>query len=135
MQHCRNEFPGQPHRGRGPANWTAFPTGYTTPASWLTIGPAAGVSQPDGLAGPAEIGVTPNATGLAPGLYGGLVEVRSDRGPSPQHVVGMLSVLPPGSTPRTVVEPGGLHEVKIVVRFWIVGVFFAMMGIATLRFS
>ena len=30
---------------------------------------------------------------------------------------------------------GGLHEAKIVVRFWIVGAFFAMMGIATLRFS
>lgn len=29
---------------------------------------------------------------------------------------------------------GGLHEVKIVVRFWIVALLFAMLGVATLRF-
>ncbi len=95
------------NRGFGQGSWTVRTREITGP-NWLSLTPSAGVSRPDGQGEPNSFTLTPNTTGLSPGEYEALIEVRSSAGPSPNLVTAALRVLPASQSVRRSVNPGGL---------------------------
>jgi len=95
------------NRGFGQGSWTVRTREISGP-NWLSLSPSAGVSRPDGQGEPNSFTLAPNTTGLAPGEYEALIEVRSSSGPSPNLVTAALRVLPSSQSVRRLVDPGGL---------------------------
>lgn len=96
------------NRGLGQGSWTVRTRELSGGPNWLALSPSAGVSRPDGQGEPRSFTLTPNTTGLAPGEYEALVEVRSSAGPTPNLVTAALRVLPSSQSVRRTVSPGGL---------------------------
>ena len=78
--------------GNAPLNFTA-----TSPGSWITLSPQSGAT-------PASVLVTANPTGLAPGTYGGTINVTA-AGAKPAAVAVTLIVT---AVPQLAIAPGQL---------------------------
>jgi len=91
------------NRGRGSMNFTVSTRTLSGGQQWLTATPRAGSSS--GAAAPV-ITVTVNQTGLAPGVYYGLVRVDSAAAANtPQVMTVVLLVQGPAQDPGPVIEP------------------------------
>jgi uncharacterized protein (TIGR03437 family) len=94
--------------GLGEMPWTAQATTLPPGGSWLSITPASGVSGPLAIDAP-PIQVLADASGLAPGLYSGQIQVSSlGVSNAPQFASVVFNVLPTGSPPVPNVSPTGL---------------------------
>lgn len=92
--------------GRGIVRWTVSTSTLSGGPNWLRATPANGSTDAGSEMVPA-IEVRVDQTGLAPGNYYGLVRVDApDAANSPQLVTVFLEVLPAGSDPGPIVEPG-----------------------------
>ena len=98
------------NRGSGTMTWTAQAVEFSSTQQWFGIGPASGSSRADGLAGPSTVTVTPIGSGLAPGVYGGLIEVRAD-GQNPRLVTATLRVAPASENVQRRVDSAGVSFV------------------------
>ena len=94
--------------GLGAMSWTLSSRTLSGGSGWLSVSPSSGFSTGgSGEAPLATAGVT--AAGLAPGDYYGVVQVRTgEAANSPQSVLVLLNVLPPGSSRGVEVAPSGL---------------------------
>jgi uncharacterized protein (TIGR03437 family) len=95
------------NRGAGTMSWTAQAVDFSGSQQWFGFGPASGASRADGLAGPDSFTVSPIGTGLSPGVYGGLIEVRAADQNS-RLVSVTLRVAPVAETVQRRVDPGGV---------------------------
>ena len=90
---------GVTNLGGGAMSWsvtTCTVTGFS--CDWLRVTPDGGASDPADET--PQVAVIVDQTGLAPGAYYGLVEVRAERAANSPHVVTVfLEVLPAGSDP------------------------------------
>jgi trimeric autotransporter adhesin len=93
--------------GSGTLNWSVQTSTLPTGGSWLIATPDSGSSN---AAAPSPgVTVSVNPAGLQPGVYYGLVTVVSaGAANTPQEVVAVLRVLPPGTDVAPVVQPSSL---------------------------
>jgi len=92
--------------GSGTLNWTSQTSVLGGVNNWLIATPTGGAST---LAAPAIVSVSVNPSGLAPGVYYGLVTVIAPGAANtPQGVVAILQVLPPATDLAPVVQPATL---------------------------
>lgn len=94
--------------GSGTLNWTVQ-TSTLTGGNWLNAAPSNGASTSADINGAPLVSVSVNPSGLAPGVYYGLVKVISTGAANtPQEVVAVLQVLPAGSDLAPIVQPTSL---------------------------
>ena len=99
-------------------NATSRALSFTVAAStlsggaWLSASPSSGSINPDQ---PVSVNVNANPAGLSPGDYYGQVRIDAPGAPnSPEFLIVVLNVAPPGTNPGPVVEPTGLVFVGLV---------------------
>ena len=93
------------NRGIGQATWSVEAAEFTGAQQWATVQPSAGVSSPTAS---SVFSVTPRVQGLAPGLYGALVEVDSAGGHAPRWLSAMLRVWPRAASVPVTMKPAGV---------------------------
>src|SRR5205814_352511 len=83
--------------GSGSLGWTVE-TSTLAGGQWLNATPGSGSSDAASSSGAPLVSVSVNPAGLQPGVYYGLVKVRSaGAANTPQEVVAVLQVLPAGT--------------------------------------
>ena len=93
--------------GSGTLNWSVQTSTLPAGGSWLIATPDSGSSVAAAPSPPVTVSVNP--AGLQPGVYYGLVTVVSaGAANTPQEVVAVLRVLPPGTDVAPVVQPSSL---------------------------
>jgi len=96
------------NRGVGQQAWTAAVSEYTGATGWLTVEPNSGTARPISVAGDSSFTLTADATGLAPGMYGAVVEVEGAADRAPRLLTVMMRVAPAGEPIVRRVTPSGL---------------------------
>jgi len=95
--------------GSGTLNWTAQTSVLGGVNNWLAATPASGASASATSSTGPVVMVSVNASGLAPGVYYGLVTITAPGAANtPQGVVAILQVLPAGTDIAPVVQPSSL---------------------------
>lgn len=95
--------------GTGTASWRARILETTGGASWLGITPSSGTARTADSGVESILTLTPNPQGLAPGVYGALVELREAASDKPPHVVSaVMRVSSAGLPALRTVDPGGM---------------------------
>jgi uncharacterized protein (TIGR03437 family) len=93
--------------GKGIMPWTAQLAGDGN-LGWLSVTPTSGSTDASSLKVPL-VTVAVNAQGLGQGVYYQSIQVAAPNAAnSPQSLLVVLNVLPPGSSPGPVVNPSGL---------------------------
>jgi trimeric autotransporter adhesin len=95
--------------GSGTLNWSAQTSVLGGVNNWLSATPANGTTVSASLTGAPVVTVSVNPAGLQPGVYYGLVTVKSSGAANtPQAVVVALQVLLPGTDVAPTVQPNAL---------------------------
>jgi len=93
--------------GQGTMPWQI--ASFVSQGNWLRVTPLSGTSDATNIRGSPAVSVAVDASGLAPGVYGGLLIVNAPSARNnPEFATVVLRVLAPGAAPQPLVQPTGL---------------------------